>query len=82
MKRFRVACEFGGRRGSFHVYAGEPAPGAHPLRYQAAWLREAYAATIAPEVWEAFGRLCDLARERDLPFEELCGRAFTHPGPA
>jgi hypothetical protein len=78
MRRFRVASDFAGRPGSFQVYAGHPGPGAHPLRFQSAWLRETYGGTIAPEVQLAFDRLCRLAREQEVPFEELCREAFAH----
>jgi len=78
MKRFTVPCDLPDRRGSFHVYVGRPAPGAHPLQYQVAWLREIHEGTVDPEVLLAFGRLLEVAREGEVAFEELCAEAFDH----
>jgi Domain of unknown function (DUF2610) len=40
VKTLKVPCETRGERGTFQVHVGRPAPGFHPLKYQAAWLWE------------------------------------------
>jgi hypothetical protein len=40
MKTFKARCRIHGETGWFQVYVGRPAPGFHPLKHQAAWLRE------------------------------------------
>ena len=49
MKKVRVPCDFGDRRGRFTVYVGRPAPGFHPAHYQAAWLRSMQGGVISDE---------------------------------
>jgi hypothetical protein len=63
---------------TFRVFIGAPAPGAHPLAYQAAWLREVHGAGIEAEALQAFERLLGVAREAGVSFEELCQRSLGH----
>jgi hypothetical protein len=72
MKRFTIPCDFGGVKAPFHIYVGKPLPGSHPLRFQAAWLRELRGGTFPPEVMESFQKLMDIAEENQVSFEELC----------
>jgi uncharacterized protein DUF2610 len=52
MKIFKTRCKIRGETGWFQVYIGRPAPGFHPLKYQAAWLREVKGGEIDAEVME------------------------------
>ncbi len=72
MKRFTVPCVFDRRKSPFHVYMGQPVPGLHPLKFQAAWIREQRGGVIPPEVMERFGELAQIAQENNLSFEDLC----------
>ena len=72
MKRFTIPCTFAGRKSPFHVYVGQPAHGLHPLKFQAAWLREQRGGIVPPEVMDNFDRLFQIAQEQDVSFEDLC----------
>jgi hypothetical protein len=52
VKTFKARCRIHGETGWFQVYVGRPALGFHPLKYQAAWLREMREGEIDPEVME------------------------------
>lgn len=52
MRKLNVPCDFGGRPASFQVWVGRPAPGFHPLHFQAAWLREERGGEISEEALE------------------------------
>lgn len=52
VRRWSVPCDFGPRRGTARVFIGCPAPGFHPLCFQAAWIREQQGGTIPPEVMD------------------------------
>jgi hypothetical protein len=52
IKKLKAACDFEGRPGSFQVWVGRPAPGFHPLRFQAAWLSEERGGRLSEEVVE------------------------------
>lgn len=57
MKNFKARCQIRGEVGWFQVYIGRPAPGFHPLKYQAAWLREMRQGEIDPNVMEEAEKL-------------------------
>ena len=72
MKKFTIPCHFGRTKAPFDVYIGKPAPGRHPLEYQARWLKEERGGIIPPEVMESFAKLLDLATKNNVNFEDLC----------
>lgn len=73
MKRFTIEqCDFGGTKAPFHVYIGNPVPGSHPLKYQAAWLQEERGGIIPADVMDSFQKLYEIAKENEVSFEELC----------
>lgn len=76
MKSFNVRCELGRTRATFRVHVGRPAPGLHPLKYQAAWLWETRRGTIENSIVETFEMLLAYAREHGLSYEELCAEAL------
>ncbi|HEX9734402.1 MAG TPA: DUF2610 domain-containing protein [Thermoanaerobaculia bacterium] len=63
VRRWRVPCDFGSRRGTAAVLIGRPAPGFHPLCFQAAWIREQQGGEIPPEV---MGRIRELSAAPEL----------------
>ena len=52
MTKLKVPCDFEGHSASFQVWVGCPAPGFHPLRFQAAWLREERGGEISEDALE------------------------------
>ena len=46
MKKIEVLCEIAGHEVRYPVYIGQPTPGHHRFRYQAAWLKEVLGARI------------------------------------
>jgi hypothetical protein len=54
VKTFKARCQIRGETGWFQVYVGRPAPGFHPLKYQAAWLREVRQGEIDAEALSTF----------------------------
>ncbi len=56
MKKIETECDFGSRRRRVTFYLGRPAPGFHPLHFQAAWLRESWGGVVPEEVMEALRR--------------------------
>ncbi len=56
MKKLSVPCDFEGRPASFQVWIERPAPGFHPLHFQATWLREERGGEISEEVVERVQR--------------------------
>lgn len=72
MRRFTVPCDFGSHKAPFDVYIGNPLPRYHPLKFQAAWIREQRGGTIPAEVMESFEKLFKLAQKNDVSFEDLC----------
>jgi hypothetical protein len=78
VKRFTIPCDFGNQEAPFHVYIGQPTPGLHPLKYQAAWLREERGGQVPADVMESFQKLYDIAREKNVSYEELCVYALNN----
>ena len=76
MKKFTVPCQFGDTKAPFNIYIGDPAPDAHPLEQQAAWLLRERGGVIPAEVMDAFQRLHEIAVENNTSFEELCVSAL------
>ena len=72
MKRFTSSCDFGDQKAPFYVYIGEPTPGSHPLKYQAAWLQEEGGGQIPADVMDSFQKLYKIAKEKNVSFEDLC----------
>jgi hypothetical protein len=72
MKRFTIPCDFAGVSAPFNVYIGNPVPGSHPLKYQAAWLLEERGGVMPSDVMESFQKLYEVSRENEVSFEELC----------
>ena len=52
MKKFTIPCDFGNQKAPFHVYVGQPTPGIHPLKYQAAWLQEERGGQVPADVMD------------------------------
>ncbi|MEA5471937.1 DUF2610 domain-containing protein [Spirulina sp. 06S082] len=77
MKRFTIPCDFGGQKAPFHAYIGNPVPGSHPLKYQAAWLKEERGGTIPSDVMDSFQKLYKIAQENNVSFEDLCVYALS-----
>jgi len=83
MKRFTVPCLFGEQKAPFHLYvAAGPAPGCHPLKYQAHWLLSERGGFIPQEVLDSFGKLFQIAEENNTDFEALCMYALEQQSPA
>ncbi len=72
MKKFTIPCDFSGTKYPMQIYIGNPNSKAHPLLYQAIWLRDTRNGTIPQEVMESFQKLQNIALENDVNFEELC----------
>lgn len=72
MKRFTIPCDFGNQKHPFHVYVGKPLSESHPLKYQAAWLKEERGGKIPNDVMESFKKLQKIAEENNVSFEDLC----------
>jgi hypothetical protein len=68
VKTFKVKCELRGGEATFQVHVGRPAPGFHPLKFQAAWLREMHRGEINPEVMEEVEVLFEKSRKEGLGF--------------
>lgn len=72
MKRFTIPCDFAGQKAPFHIYIGSgPAPGCHPLKYQAHWLVVERGGSVPTDVMESFQKLLVIAEENHVGFEEL-----------
>jgi hypothetical protein len=71
VKKFNIPCAFGDVTAPFTIYVGEPAPDAHPLEQQAAWLLRERGGAIPPEVMDSFRKLLDIALTNNVSFEEL-----------
>jgi hypothetical protein len=67
MKTLKVRCRVRGEEGWFQVRVGQPAPGFHPLHFQAAWLREIREGVIDREAMEAIEEILTTARDKELP---------------
>ena len=78
MKRFTIPCDFAGQTAPFHVYIGQPTPGLHPLKYQAAWLKEERGGQVPLDVMESFQQLYNISKENNVSFEELCIYALSN----
>jgi hypothetical protein len=76
MKKFSVPCDFGGEKHPFDFYIGNPSPGLHALKYQAAWLLENRGGRVPTEVLDSFTKLRQLALDNNVSFEELCAYAM------
>jgi hypothetical protein len=76
MKTFKIQCRIQGQQGSCQVNIGKPAQGLHPLKYQAAWLRETQDGEIALDVMIAFSELHAIAQEQGAFLEELCEKVL------
>lgn len=50
VRRWRLPCDFAAGRGELPFFVGCPAPGFHPLHFQAAWARERRDGEIPPAV--------------------------------
>ena len=74
MRTFKVQCRIRGQEGTFQAHVGRPAPGFHPLKFQAAWLREVHLGEIASELMEALAALQDKAREQGVALEEVLSK--------
>lgn len=73
MKQFTIPCKFDNQEvHPFFVYAGEPNPENHPLKYQSHWLREEQNATIPKKVMDSMKKLQLIAYRNHISFEELC----------
>jgi Domain of unknown function (DUF2610) len=72
MERFTIPYDFDGIKYSFHIYIGIPCTGLHPLKYQAAWLKEERGGYVPQDVMDSFEKLHKIALENNVSFEELC----------
>jgi hypothetical protein len=71
VKTFKAKCELRGAEATFQVHVGRPAPGFHPLKYQAAWLREMHRGEIDPEVMEEVEVLLEKALAEGVGLEDV-----------
>ncbi len=73
MKQFTIPCKFGDQGvHPFFIYAGEPNPENHPLKYQAHWLRSERGGVIPKKVLDSMKKLQAIAGRNHISFEELC----------
>jgi hypothetical protein len=82
VKTFKVNCQLRGGEATFQVHVGRPAPGFHPLKYQAAWLREMHRGEIDPEAMQEVAALLEPAREEGVGSEEVVGEELPMEVPA
>ncbi|MFF4244903.1 DUF2610 domain-containing protein [Streptomyces sp. NPDC001822] len=77
MKTFSVPCYFGpDRQVPYDVHVGEPAPDAHPLEQQLAWLSRERGGSMPLDAADAFAKLHAIALEHGVSTEELCEYAM------
>ena len=55
VKAHIVECRTKAGKRLFRIFVGKPAPGFHPLKYQAAWLQEMKGAALPRSFIEEFG---------------------------
>ena len=72
MESFTIPCDFDGIKYSFHIYIGIPCTELHPLKYQAAWLKEERGGYVPQDVMDSFEKLHKIDLENNVSFEELC----------
>lgn len=73
VRKFSVNCDFGGQMNPQDVYIGRPKDHKqHPLKFQEKWLTEERGGTIPAEVMDAVKKLQDLAKQNNVPLEDLC----------
>lgn len=80
MKKFTVPCAFGSATAPFTIYIGSPEPQHHPVHFQAEWLTKHRGGVIPGKVMDSIGRLYELAKKNNVPFEELCVYALKEFG--
>ncbi|MFI8003602.1 DUF2610 domain-containing protein [Streptomyces sp. NPDC086010] len=77
MRTFSVPCSFGpDRQVPYDVYVGEPAPDAHPLEQQLAWLSRERGGTMPQDAADSFAKLHAIALEHGVSTQELCEYAM------
>ena len=76
MKQLTIGYELDGEHQSFVVYIGAPAPDAHPLEQQAAWLRRERGGVVPAQVMSGFAELHRIALNDDLSLEDVAAVAF------
>lgn len=76
LKKFTIACDFGGTKSPFNIYVGEPRADKHPLQHQSSWLWRERGGNIPPEVMDSLQKLMGIATENNVSFEELCVHAL------
>lgn len=72
MKKITIPCDFNGQKIPFPIYVGEPKPDKHPLQNQSSWLSSERGGSIPQEVMDSFEKLHTIAKENNVPFEDLC----------
>ncbi|MGW4699138.1 DUF2610 domain-containing protein [Streptomyces sp. NPDC004285] len=76
MRPFAVPCSFGAdHQVPFEVYVGEPAPDAHPLEQQLAWLARERGGTMPQDAVDTFATWHAIALEHGVSTEELSAYA-------
>jgi hypothetical protein len=72
MKKITIPCDFNGQKIPFPIYVGEPRADKHPLQNQSWWLSSERGGSIPQEVMDSFEKLHNIAKENNVPFEDLC----------
>jgi hypothetical protein len=76
VKKLTVPGRFGATKVPIDIYLGQPAPDAHPLEQQAAWLLRERGGVIPEEVMDSMAALHAIALENGIPFVTVAGFAF------
>ncbi len=72
MKKFKIPCDFAGKKVPFDLYVGNPDDSLHPLHFQQQWLSSQRGGSIPKEVMDSFSKLHKIAIDNKADFEELC----------
>lgn len=71
MKKFKIPCDFAGKKVPFDLYVGQNDEIRHPLHFQKIWLESERGGKIPLPVLDSFQKLSNIAVENNTDFEEL-----------
>lgn len=76
MKQFSVPCKHGLVKEPIEIYIGLPAKNKHPFYYQNWFFLNVHRNKIDPEIYKKFGELYEIAKEKNISFEQLCSHVL------
>jgi hypothetical protein len=76
MKKFKIPCNFDGKKTPVTFYIGKPQTDHNPIHFQAEWLSSERGGNVPQEVMQSLEELMELSKKNGVPFEELCEYAL------